>query len=206
MIDHFAVAGGDLQNLTAWFTTESGVEPTAGGAHAGVGTRNALVSLGGGTYLELIAPDPDQPDPTQPRPFGIDSLGPEQHRLTTFAVSVSDIDDAVARLAVIGVDLGRAQAMSRTRPDGVQLAWKLTLSIYPEGGGVLPFLIEWGDTPHPSASAAPGCTIDQVSFRHPDPARVKAAFEVLGLDAPVESGEPALSLTLNTPNGLWALT
>lgn len=201
MIDHFVVAGTSLSDLVDWFTRTTGVTPSPGGSHPGVGTRNALASLGGATYLELIAPDPEQGEPERARPFGIDGLEPGERRLTTFAVAVDDIEGAVARLAAIPADLGSPVAMSRTRPDGVLLAWKLTHSRYPEGGGAVPFLIEWGDTPHPAATAAPGCTVEQITVRHPDPDWLARVFEAIGGNVPIESGEPGLRLTLATPNG-----
>lgn len=203
VIDHFAVAGSNLEELSAWFADLTGVTPTPGGAHPGAGTRNALVSLGPRTYIELIAPDPEQPDPAQPRPFTVDELDPGGHALVTYAVAPTDIDDAVARLATdAGVDLGQVRAMSRQRPDGVELAWRLTKSIYPDGGGAIPFLIDWGDTPHPAADAAAGCSIASISFRHPEPARIQAVLDVLDLDVPVAADTHAgIDLRLTTPKG-----
>src|SRR5215212_4539834 len=62
-IDHILLGVPDLQSGTKAFERATGVKPVYGGKHPGRGTENALVSLGDGVYLELIAPQP-QPDAT----------------------------------------------------------------------------------------------------------------------------------------------
>ncbi len=201
VIDHFAIACPDLDEAITWFTDLTGVTPSPGGAHPGVGTRNALVALGSRTYIELIAPDPLQPEPPVARPFGIDDR--DEPTLTAFAVAPDDIDDAVARIgAEAGFDLGEVSSMSRRRPDGVDLAWRLTRHIAPASGAVVPFLIDWGDSPHPAATAAAGCTLTSVAVSTPDAANVATALQILDLDLPVaEAAEAAIQLQLDTPHG-----
>ena len=58
-IDHFMYAVPNLDDGIKWAEETFGVPPKFGGVHVGLGTQNALLSLGS-TYLELIAPDPEQ--------------------------------------------------------------------------------------------------------------------------------------------------
>ena len=59
-LDHLVIAAPDLDNAKTAFADATGCMPADGGAHNGLGTRNALVSFGTSTYLEIIAPDPEQ--------------------------------------------------------------------------------------------------------------------------------------------------
>ena len=61
VLDHIVLAAPDLDEAKDAFDAQTGVMPIDGGPHEGLGTRNALVSFGDGTYLEIIAPDPEQP-------------------------------------------------------------------------------------------------------------------------------------------------
>jgi hypothetical protein len=172
-----------------------GIPLSPGGRHVGFGTRNFLADLGGGAYLEVIGPDPGQPEPGRPRPFGIDSLtGP---RLVGWAVRVTGIAEAVSRARERGYDPGPVTAMSRRRPDGVLLEWQLT----PSQPGLLPFLIDWGGTPHPSGDARKGSELVSLRGFHPSPNDVHKGLEALGAELDVAVGEPALVAVIRTPDG-----
>ncbi len=149
MIDHLVIAGPELDSLIRWWVELTGVDPAPGGSHPGLGTANALVGLGPSSYIELIAPDPDQPEPGSPRPFGVDEI--TQPMLVTWAAAVDDLDAAVGRYRDAGIGIGDPRPMSRARPDGSTLSWRLAADVEPRFGGAVPFLIQWDDdTAHPA--------------------------------------------------------
>jgi len=199
-IDHLVYATPDLDATVADVVGSWGVQPSAGGRHDGLGTRNALLSLGEGIYLELVGPDPDQPDPPGPRPFGVDDL--VAPRLVTWAARVPDIDLWVAWSRARGFDPGEPVEMQRTTPAGEVLRWRLTFP--DQGDGVVPFLIEWpGLTP--AFTAATGCTLMALDLTHDDPA-VGVRISEHALDLGVGTGPPSLTATLLTPNGVVAIS
>jgi Glyoxalase-like domain len=188
-LDHLVFASPDLQQSVAWFAEVTGVQPAPGGSHVGLGTANYLVDLGHRAYLEIIGPDPAQPDPQQPRPFGIDDLSAP--RLVTWAAGTVDLDATLAQARAAGYDPGEPLAMSRRTPDGDLLAWRLTLARFDHGHGLVPFLIDWGSTPHPTTRQLPLTRLLEFSARHPDPAQVAGALAALGVQLDIVSGEPA---------------
>ncbi|MEN9645225.1 MAG: hypothetical protein RL238_1894, partial [Actinomycetota bacterium] len=152
MIDHLVLATPDVAATAATIADDWGLALTPGGAHVGRGTRNELTGLGGATYLEVVGPDAQQPDPPFPRPFGVDDLT-EAALVAWCARPTRSIDEVVARCAALGIDLGAAAAMSRARPDGVLLEWRLTMPLlgHPHDG-TAPFLLDWLASPHPAES------------------------------------------------------
>jgi hypothetical protein len=191
----------DLAAGVAAMEERLGARTSPGGSHPGLGTANRLLALGPDVYLEVIGPDPDQGEPDAPRPFGIDAL--ERGRLATWSARVEGtLEDAVAAARAAGVDPGDVRGMERRRPDGTLLAWRMTPLRANLGDGLVPFLIDWGATPHPAASAAPGGRLVGLRGEHPDPAAVRAQLAALGLAMGVEPGPaPRLVATLETAGG-----
>ena len=82
-IDHLVYAASDLERGMREIEALTGVSPTAGGRHPGRGTQNALIALGVDVYLEIVAPDPQQPAPTSRRWLGVDAEGRSLEHLTS---------------------------------------------------------------------------------------------------------------------------
>ena len=153
----------------------TGVAPVPGGAHIGRGTYNALLGLGELTYLEIIGPDPAQPEPEVPRPFGLDELT-RPSLVTWCARADRDLPRLATDLAADGFDIGPIDSMSRRRPDGVLLEWTLTPPNL-DDGGVIPFFIDWGATPHPTGSLPIGGFVLELILTHPEPDRIERLLD-----------------------------
>jgi len=199
-VDHLVYATPDLNRGVAEIEKLLGVRASPGGQHPGRGTRNALVALGPTAYLEIFAPDPDQPPPREPRPFGLDGL--KEPRLVAWFVNGSNLerlrDEAVRK----GVPLGEVKSGSRRRPDGVQLSWKFTDPWAPVADGVVPFFIDWGESPHPASNAAKGASLVSLRAEHPDAGAVGRMLRHLRLDLRVNRGpRPALIAVIEGPRG-----
>lgn len=197
-IDHLVVAGPNLRALVSMWRELTGINPTPGGPHPGRGTRNELVGIDDSTYIELIGPDEDQPDPPGPRAFGIDDL--TEPRLVTFAVAVDDLEIACDAVRSTGINPGVIVPMQRERPDGVLLKWRLASPPDMEEAGVMPFMIEWGEsTPHPAGSLSPDMSIVSLSMSHPHAVTIAAAVRAAtGWQVPIEVGPASLHATVSS--------
>src|SRR5215831_13760436 len=199
-VDHIVYATPDLSLGIETAEKLFGVRATPGGQHPGLGTRNSLIALGPASYLEIIGPDPDQPKPVGPRRFGIDDL--KAPHLLTWVAKGKSLEKFAADAKAHGVDLGAVIPGSRKRPDGVVLKWTYTDPQTVLADRLIPYLIDWGTSPHPSATAAKGVTLVGLRAEHPDPERVLQMLRQLGLDLLVTRGpKPALIATFDSPKG-----
>ncbi|MDX2191839.1 MAG: glyoxalase superfamily protein [Gemmatimonadales bacterium] len=199
-LDHLVLGAPSLDEGVAHVERLTGMRARAGGRHPQWGTHNALIGLGVGAYLEIIAPDPSLPPPPGPRPFGLDAL--TAPRLVTWAARVPDLDARAERAAALGVPLGAPIEGRRVRDDGVPLAWRLTDPAVAPCDGLVPFLIDWGASPHPSASLTEA-SLDLVAFEasHPEEARAWDALEAVGLVLPIRRGPVTLRAKVVGPRG-----
>ncbi|WP_161881642.1 VOC family protein [Deinococcus alpinitundrae] len=195
-IDHLVIAARSLGEGAAWLEERLGVPLSPGGEHPTFGTHNRLLSLGG-SYLEVIAVNPDASAPTRPRWFGLD-MPAVQARLKGGPALIHWVA-RTPRLPLAGQ--GEALALSRGR-----YAW--TLTVPQDGslplGGALPSLITWqGESP---AAALPdvGVRLQILTLETPQPGDLRTALSALELVALVTVQQaPKISLRalLNTPNG-----
>lgn len=196
-IDHIIYGVPDLEEGVAHVERLLGVRPAVGGRHEAYGTHNALLSLGPGSYLEVMARDPDLPAPERGVLFGLDSL--RAPRLIAWVLRREAIDEAATAAAAAG--LGPVETGKREGPGGV-LTWRLTDPFAVPRGGVVPFLISWGETPHPSATAPRGGTLSEFRVGHPRPEEIRRVLASLDAEVEVrEAYEPRLVATIATPAG-----
>lgn len=197
-VDHLVYGVPDLGAGVAELADLLGVLAAPGGKHVGRGTHNALLGLGGASYLEIIALDPEQPAARSPL-FALGEM--RLPRLVAWACAVAGIGERVERARRRGYDPGAGEAMSRARQDGAVLRWLLTPPP-PPSRLVVPFLIDWGDTPHPSRAAPAGIRLAGLWAEEPEPRPSRAALAALDIDLRVDPGvEPALVAALETPRG-----
>lgn len=194
-LDHLVVSAATVEAGAEWVSALLGVPLETGGKHALMGTHNRLLGLGPGTYLEVIAIDPDVPPPHRPRWFGLDAFsGPP--RLTHWVLRVPDLD---AALAAAPPGAGRATALARG-----DLRWRF--GVTDDGrlpcDDAFPALIEWQGDAHPAARLPDrGCRLRRLDIATADPAALTRALPLWDERVRVVAGTPGMRALIATPLG-----
>jgi hypothetical protein len=197
-LDHIIIAAPDLGEAISNFETRTGTSPVHGGQHVGLGTRNALVSFGAPSYLEIIAPDPDQ---NIEGTFASNMAALREPQLLHWAIRVDGLESVAQRARDAGLTPGEIRRTSRAQPDGQMLEWELMGIVDHDLGGLMPFYIDWLDCPHPSTTsptvgALTTCRVN-LPPRHPAHALLDPAPG--GIE--IGSGDPSLSITFESERG-----
>jgi hypothetical protein len=181
-IDHLVIGARTLEEGAAYVEAHLGARPGPGGKHDGVGTHNLLLGLGKQCYLEVIAPDPDQPDPPHPRPFDLDDPAMKlrleaEPRLIAWVARTPVLDAVVTRLGAHHA--GEIRPMRRGK-----LAWRMAMPPQRQDmSNLIPSLIQWDD----GKGAAPrladsGVRLAALEAEHPEVDGVRNALAQRGLD------------------------
>jgi len=199
-VDHLVYAAQDLDRAIDALEQRLGVRAAAGGRHPGEGTWNAIIGVGPAMYLEIIAPDPGRPAPPVGRWFGLDDPAPDH--VVAWAVKSRDLARQAGAARSAGLALGDVRSGSRRRADGRLLSWTFTDPRTVLGDGLVPFLIDWGASPHPADHAPGGIELLGLRGEHPTPDGIVTMLRRLDIDLPVIHGPvPALIAMLATPRG-----
>jgi hypothetical protein len=179
-IDHIVLGASSLEAGAAFLEQHLGVRPQPGGAHEGIGTHNMLLGLGPACYLEVIAPDPNQPEPPHPRPFDLDSpsvrlMLQAEPRLLAWVARTPVLDAVVARL---GPRAGEMREMRRG-----DLHWRMAFPPQRQDmDNLIPALIEWRGNGASSRIKDSKCRLKSLEGEHPEDQALRAALADRGLD------------------------
>lgn len=132
-IDHLVISVNDLQAATETFRT-AGFTTNYGGKHADGITENALVILGDGAYLELIA----LTEGSTLEQATFKALVRPTEGYTGYALITADLTETVHRMSNAGIEVAGIRGGSRHRPDGELLKWRMTRI----GEHMSPFMIQ----------------------------------------------------------------
>jgi len=132
-IDHLVIVVQDLAKAAADYE-RLGFTVVPGGKHP-VGSHNVLISFADGSYLEVIAFYREAMAHRWWNPLE------KGERFVDFCMQTDDLQGDTRKLRTAGVAINDPVPWSRTRPDGYELKWLLSLATGAHRG-VAPFLIQ----------------------------------------------------------------
>lgn len=197
-IDHLMWACADLKRGIEEISDLTGVQAEYSGQHQGLGTQNALLSLGKDCYLEIIAPDPSQPLENN---FGARLKDLTGTGLLAWAVTASDLSVVRKQLAMHDLKTTEPQTTTRLQGD-VTLEWQL---MYVKGVAHAPFFIDWLDCVHPALTSPKGCKLQSLSVQSPDLDTYRKVFGSIEA-LTIGNGNSNPSAILQSPTGEVSLT
>ena len=207
-LDHLSYAAGPdgLHGTAGRIGALLGEEFRDGGIHPRFGTRNMVLPLSQGTYLEVVEVL-DHPA-SDKAPFGqaVRARSALGGGWLGWVVSVDDIAKVEARLGRPSVE------GNRHRPDGVELRWKQIGVTGLQSDPQLPFFVQW-ESPqieHPSSGATGKVHLDTLEIAG-DPQRVSEwlgdpvtePLEDVSVEWVAPHGTPGVvAAKFSTPSGL----
>lgn len=202
-VDHLMWAAPSLEAGLAQAQELFGIEAARGGSHPGLGTRNALVGLGETVYLEIIAPDPEQ---RLEGTFGARLQGLSGCGLVTWAAGCNALPGMLATAKDAGLSVRGPTATTRRTPDGEMLAWELLFVSGHEFAGLMPFFIDWLDTPHPAGVNPQAGILESLTLTTPESEGLRSLLTRLDVAVDVIDGSgPGIRAEISTQEGSVAL-
>ena len=180
---------------------------TDGGLHPRFGTRNFILPLAGGTYLEVVAAL-DHPS-AYSAPFGqaVRARADQGGGWMGWVVAVRDMEAVEARLGRPAVE------GHRVRPDGYDLRWQQIGVLDTMADSQLPFFVHWKtDREHHPSAGGSDVRIAQLEIAG-SPERIAGwlgepandpldEVDVTWLDEHDPNGPGLVAVTLLTPRGV----
>ncbi|MGQ0609140.1 MAG: VOC family protein [Chloroflexota bacterium] len=197
-IDHLVIACADPDAAANDLESALGLAAGGGGRHDGLGTRNRIVWLADGSYLELIGVD--DREAARRSPVGaaaVATLDDHGGGLATYALRDDELELTVGALPEGA--FGPVTHGGRTRPDGERVVWWTAFPETPLAPDAVPFLIQHA---YQGVEWSHAALAERASFRHPLGSPVILARLDLATGDP-----PSVAATLHEQLGIdfWAV-
>jgi hypothetical protein len=192
-LDHISFAAGPagLEKTADYLAQLLGEDFVDGGIHPRFGTRNRVLALADGQYLEVV--DVLDHPASDKAPFGqaVRSRSESGGGWLGWVISVDDISIVERRLMRPSVP------GNRHRPDGVELRWRQIGVKGLQSDPQLPFFVQWETPPelHPSVTSTGRISLERLEIAG-DPHRVAR-----WMGAPATPSVGATHITWIAPNG-----
>ena len=166
VLDHVVLAAPDLDKAIQQFEDLTGITPTHVGPLQGLGAKTAHVGLDNNRYVEILAPDNEEPGP-----LGVELKKLEDGSLTPYhyAIRSSEVSRLIEGYVydVLGWDPDHI-AMVQALPDNSLRQWDLLTMYGHDMGGAAPYYVKWNDhARHPTASIPLNATLASCKVRVP---------------------------------------
>ena len=205
-IDHIVYAVSNLEETINYFNTTHGLNPTIGGRHITKGTKNALLNLGAGCYLEIIAIDHDNQKINAPRWMGVDLI--KEAKVTRWSLKSDELEKDQVILLSHHADMGVIEEGQRETPDGSFLRWKMILPLAEPETELIPFMTDWSLSGfHPTDNLPQQCSLENIRFSAPDSdSKTQLCFNKFFDDLNIAPHtEPKITLKIKGPKGSFYL-
>jgi hypothetical protein len=200
-LDHFIWGVPKLEAARHSFFEKSGIWPELGGQHPSIGSHNALISLEK-AYFEFIAVDSSLPQ--SDHPFARELQSVREPRFLGWALQTDDFTRLRKILSRFELSLSNVAAGSRRTPEGQLIQYEYAdLQGLEELGFIVPFVVRWIDSIHPSVTSPHGCQLKKFSITHASSPRFEdfLSYLNLGLNT-IQGPSNGLSVELSTPKGI----
>ena len=203
ILDHIVYTVRDLDSAIITLENKLGITAVFGGYHSTQGTKNALINLDNGTYLELLAADDSNKSIPPPRWMGVDMLTKDQ--ITRWAIKSDQLEKDASSLKDYHSKMGHIKAGSRNTANGTLLKWQLILPLATPEIELIPFMVDWSQTETHPHDALPnmGCKLIELYGTHPNPDLLSNTLKTLNVNLRIEPNENmSLKAIIQSPKGI----
>ena len=198
-VDHLVLLSPSVARGMAVLTDLFGVAPAAGqGVHKDEGTEHLLLGLGGDQYIEVLCAV-DSPPADSPGA----AIAQLRHPVfSTFGIRTGDMQASIKQIAPTRLAVDPVYSLSHQVNQEQCWHWKLGVVGGHDFDHQIPFLIDWGNTPHLAQRVPVGGRGLKLVAYSPNVEGLLQCYSALNVNVSVMYSEkPHLEAVITTSSG-----